>query len=141
MALRPDRATLLLICGLCCLGFQRVAAQIVQPENLSTSREFLIAAYPQLLSTWRVAQFEVLSALTGPSRFNKVKMHVGDDDRELKQAELSTALLSADFSFDTTGRLESFWAEGRLMRPTDNLQMAHEVERHQEWSAADIAGA
>lgn len=114
--------------------------QSLRGENLITAREFIRLAYPELGVLGPPVQFVLNSSLTGPSSFASFRVRVGASSKDLEAKDDSVLLLRTEFQFGDSGKIESYFAAGRLVHDVENEKLAKDVEDHERWSAAVIAG-
>ena len=110
------------------------AAQSVRPQNLITAREFIRVTYPELASTGAAAQFRLDSWLTGPLSMAMFSMRLNNPRNDVDFNDPSALLLDASFKFDDNGRIEKYFASGRILHDDQNNKLAKDVESHEMWS-------
>jgi hypothetical protein len=121
------------------LSINRICiGQDQRSANLITAQGFLRAAYPQLSSMTVVVQLVKTARFIDMFQFTRFRVYVNEGD-DIKPSQYADALLATEFTFGTTGRIEDYFASGRLVRDVENTALAHDVERHAEWSPAMIA--
>jgi hypothetical protein len=127
-----------LVAGLL-IAFQGdMSPQNQRADNLLTARDFLRVAYPELSQLRPVMTLVKQLPIAAPFDFREFSLYINDAgaerEREREAEYLRNALLSAHFTFGQTGRIEEYFAEGRLVRDADNDALAHDLQRHPEWS-------
>lgn len=102
------------------------------------AKDFIRASYPNLPAA-SIVQVVQSAGLTGVFRFRLFRMYVNETGNDIDPAQYKDILLATDFTFDATGRIERYFASGRLVRDGENKAFAQEVGRHVNWSDETIA--
>ena len=113
-------------------------AQAQRGENLITAKEFLRVAYPELSSSSAPVRFILDSWLTEPLPWSSFHVRVNESDKDFDIKDASALLLDADFTFDHNGRIEKYFAGGRLVRDVENDKLDRDIADHERWSDEDI---
>ena len=129
----------MVLLALFAMGDTHAAVQDARIDNLTTARDFLRVAYPTLAQVNPVVHLIKRSRLVGAVSFATFEVIVGEDERSILPDQPVKALLSAEFTFGDFGRIERYYARGRVVRDDENMAFAHDVEQHPDWSDEKIA--